>query len=75
MEVSLHELKHHIDIFELPRTGRQHDVLDLHNVCDTTDRCQVWCGDWFTGNKVAAKQARTACKIKWLLLNAAYLDA
>lgn len=33
MEVCLHELKHHIDVFELPGTGRQHDVLDLHNVC------------------------------------------
>jgi hypothetical protein len=33
VQVSLHQLKHHIDILEVPRAGRQHDVLDLHNVC------------------------------------------
>ncbi len=33
MKISLHELKHNIDVFELPGTGWQHDMLDLHNVC------------------------------------------
>ena len=33
MKVSLHELKDHINVLELPRTRREHDVLDLHNIC------------------------------------------
>ena len=37
MKVSLHELKDHINVLELPRTWREHDVLDLHNICKHTE--------------------------------------
>ena len=33
MKIRLHKLKDDIYILELPWTGWQHDVLDLHNVC------------------------------------------
>lgn len=35
VQVSLHELKDHIDVLEVAWAGWQHDVLDLHNVCRT----------------------------------------
>jgi len=38
VQVSLHELKHHIDVLEVPGAGWQHDVLDLHNVCDNSSQ-------------------------------------
>lgn len=37
MKVSLHELKHDVYVLELPWTRRQHDVLDLHNVCRSSN--------------------------------------
>ena len=33
VQVGLHQLKHHVDVLVVARAGRQHDVLDLHNVC------------------------------------------
>jgi hypothetical protein len=33
VEIGLHELKDYIDVLELPGAWRQHDVLDLHNIC------------------------------------------
>ena len=33
MKVSLHELKDDVYVLELPWTRRQHDVLDLHDIC------------------------------------------
>jgi hypothetical protein len=32
VQVCLHELKHHVDVTEVARVGRQHHVLDLHHV-------------------------------------------
>lgn len=34
VQVRLHQLKHHVDVLEVPRAGWQHDVLDLHDVCN-----------------------------------------
>ncbi len=40
MKISFHELKHHVDILEVPCAWRQHDVLNLNNVCrDKVDHC------------------------------------
>ena len=33
VQICLHELKDNVDILELARAGRQHDVLDFNNVC------------------------------------------
>ena len=35
VQVRLHELEDHEDVPELPGAGRQHDVLDLHDICAT----------------------------------------
>lgn len=35
VKVSLHQLEDNINVLELSCTGRQHDVLDLHNICTT----------------------------------------
>jgi hypothetical protein len=37
MQVCLHELKHNKYVFEVPRIWRQHDVLDLNDVCTQPD--------------------------------------
>lgn len=34
MQVCLHELKDNVDVLELSGARRQHDVLDLNNICD-----------------------------------------
>lgn len=33
VQVCLHELKHDVDVLVVAGVGGQHDVLDLHNVC------------------------------------------
>lgn len=35
MQVCLHELKDHINVFEVTGARREHDVFDLHNVCSS----------------------------------------
>lgn len=33
MQICLHELKDNVDVLELARARREHDVLDFHYVC------------------------------------------
>lgn len=36
VEVGLHQFKHDVNVLEVVRRWRQHDVLDLNNVCEET---------------------------------------
>lgn len=45
VEVCLHQLKHHVNVLELPGTWGQHDVLDLHNVC-SMQASMTSCSNW-----------------------------
>ena len=38
VQICLHELEDNVDILEFARTGRQHDVLNFHDVC----RRELW---------------------------------
>ena len=43
VEVSLHELKNHVDVLKFSWTGGQHDVLDLNNVYTNKDFHHLTC--------------------------------